>query len=81
LDYLAGENIETNVYPTGVIFSYPTSSNVYYMEDGLKRLIDTVATFEANNLNWNFLQTAPASMVVENGDSIAAQKNSITLIY
>ena len=74
-NYTFGADIDSAVYPAGSLFKYGTSSNVYYMQNGLKRWIENSSAFDANRFQSKFIQTAPESFSVGDGMNIIGQES------
>jgi hypothetical protein len=53
-DYIEGEPIETAMYPTGTILRYLSSGDVWYIDEGIARLVSS-EVFDANNFKQKYI--------------------------
>jgi len=65
--------------PDGSLVKWEGNDDVYYIEDGEKRLVEGDA-FVANNFMDSNVMTAPASMTYDTGSSITGEEAALTTV-
>lgn len=80
VNYSVGADLSTATYPTGTLVKGSGTSNIYYIDNGQKRLIADEAAFNANNFNWNFVLPAADLTAYADGTSITGAESALTTV-
>lgn len=79
-NYIKGDALTASSdMPDGSLVKYEGSEDIYYIEDGEKRLV-TDDAFVANNFKDSAVVTIPASMTFDTGSSITGEEAEITTV-
>lgn len=81
MDYTEGADIDSYVHPDGTLVKYRTYPEIFYIQDGQKRWVDSESTFYANGLQWIHVLTIPDTQYYSNGTDVIGWESDIASIY